>query len=371
MRLRMTCMCAATLMLGLGLSAAQAKDLKQMSWSEVVAAAQAEKEVVWRHWYKQQRFRDEVKRFQETYGIKVTIPDATMEASRDQLLADQDKAEGDIDLLSSGGSTLQAQNLRALLTGPLRPMLPEGDKLIYTVDGFDNGGYMPAFWGNQTCIAYDPKRISDDHVPRTLAQFSDFLRDNPGMFGFNLARGGSGPSFYTAVIRAMTPDFDFTNASTEPQRMARLKPALDWFVARKDSFVLTGSNDDSFARLRSGELAIAPVWEDALITIKREGRIAADFRCYVPDFGMVGGGNVLSIPANAKHKAAALLLVHWLTSREIQGDLARIFGSIPQRSDAAFAAGMLDDAARRRSIPWSNFTLQQAMEKALAAALTN
>lgn len=339
-------MLATALPLAIIQTKANAKDLPQMNWEEIVAQAKAEGQVTWFHWYFQDRFREQVKAFESEYGIKVTIPDGDVKGNMDKMLAERNRPQGDIDAISLGGAALQTFKAEELLYGPLKPLLPDGTKLRYMIEGTDNKGYAPAFWGNQTGIAYNPARVSAEELPHTLDDFVAFMKKNPGELGFNVENGGSGPAFIESVTRAIVKDIDYTQGASSPEKIAKLAPVWAWFKDNRDGYVVTASNADSVTRLNGGEFKIIAAWEDQIAGLQRKGEISKDIKMYIPSFGFAGGGNVVGIPANAKHKAAALVFIHWLTSAKIQTEFAKTFGIAPQHPDADSSVGLIPAADR-------------------------
>ncbi|MCY1666703.1 extracellular solute-binding protein [Rhizobium sp. SL86] len=346
-------MLATALPLAIIPTEANAKDLSQMNWDEIVAQAKEEGQVNWFHWYFQDRFREQVKAFEAEYGIKVTIPDGDGKANMDKMLAERSRPQGDIDAISLGGSALQTFKAEELLYGPLKPVLPDGTRLRYSIEGTDNKGYAPAFWGNQTGIAYNPARISVAELPHTLDEFVAFMKQNPGELGFNTENGGSGPAFIESVARAMVKDIDYTQGASAPDKIAKLAPAWTWFKDHRDGYIITASNADSVTRLNGGEFKLIAAWEDQIAGLQRKGEISNDIKMYIPSFGMPGGGNVVAIPANAKHKAAALVLINWLTSAKTQTEFAKSFGIAPQHPDADSSVGLIPAADRAFSTVWA------------------
>ncbi|MBD9525099.1 extracellular solute-binding protein [Ensifer sp. ENS02] len=342
-----------------------AQELKSMSWDQIVAQAKKEGEITWFHWYFQDRFREQVKAFEAETGIKVKIPDGSNDSNFNKMLAEKDRAEGDIDVLSLTGADVKKLNVAQYLFGPVRQMLPEGAKLNFTIDGGDSQGYAPAFWGNQMCIAYNPDRIAEADLPRTLEQFASFLEKNPGELGFNAASsgGGSGPGFIEGVTRKLVPDVDYASGIADAATLKKLGPAWDWFKSHKDQFVVTASNADSVARLTSGEFMMVATFEDLLSGLQKKGEVPKTFKVYVPDFGMPSGGNMVSIPANAKHKAAALVFVNWLTSAKTQTKLSRDFGSAPQHPEADTSESLVSDGDRGKGFTRSTKPLRDDISK--------
>ncbi len=343
---------AAALPLAGAEGSASAKDLNQMSWDEIVAQAKQEGNISWFQWYYQDRLREDVKAFETEYGIKVTLSNGDYKANQDKLIAEKSRPEGDIDVLSIGGGALATFKPEELFFGPLKPLLPEGGKLRYSIEGVDNKGYAPAFWGNQTAIAYNSARITEAELPHTLDDFVAFMKKNPGEFGFNTENGGSGPAFIESVARNIVKDDDYNNGATTPEKLAKLAPVWDWFKANKANYVITASNNDSVSRVNSGEFKLVASWEDLIASLQNKGEVSKDVKVYIPDFGMPGGGNVVAIPANSKHKAAALVFINWLTSGKTQTQFAKSYGIAPQNPDADSSAGLIPAAQRKFSTLW-------------------
>lgn len=333
----------------LPLSPAAAGDLSGKSWDEIVTLAKEEGEVTWFNWYFQDRFREEVKAFESEYGIKVSVPDGEAAANFKKFLAEKDRPQGDIDALSITATNFSQVDAVKYLTGGLDRILPGADKLIYAVEGLETKGYGVAFWGNQTGIAYNPARIEAAKLPHSLAEFETFMAENPGEFGFNAENGGAGPSFVEGVLRATVKDVDYGSGKSSPEILAKLAPVWDWFIARENEFVITASNADSVTRLNSGEFMIVASYEDMISSLQKKGEISPDIKLYIPDFGMPSGGNLVVIPANAKHKAAALVLVHWLTSARTQTTFSEHFGAVPQNLDASSDAALVSKEERAKA----------------------
>ena len=331
------------------LSPATAADLTNKSWDEIVTLAKEEGELTWFNWYFQDRFREEVKAFEAEYGIKVSVPDGEAAANFKKFLAEKDRPEGDIDALSITATNFSQVDAGKYLTGDLDKILPGAEKLVYGVEGLDTEGYGIAFWGNQTGIAYNPARIDAAKLPRSLAEFETFMAENPGEFGFNAENGGAGPSFIEGVLRAKVKDVDYASGKSSPEILAKLAPAWDWFNEREDQFVITASNADSVTRLNSGEFMIVASYEDMISSLQKKGEISPDIKLYIPDFGMPSGGNLVVVPANAKHKAAALVFVHWLTSANTQSVFSEHFGVVPQHPDASSEAALVSKEERGKA----------------------
>ncbi|WP_136658709.1 extracellular solute-binding protein [Nitratireductor sp. XY-223] len=329
------------------ISLAFAGDLENKSWDEIVAQAKEEGQVAWYVWYLRDDLRNAVKPFEEEYGIKVTIPEGTNQGNQDKLLAERDREEGDIDVMALGYDAMASKDMEALFMD-LSGYLPKDDDRVGSLVGIDPKGRALAFWGNQTGIAYDPAKVDASALPQTPTEFAEFWASNPGKFGFNFEKGGSGPSFHSNVMRNLS-DVDFSSPDSSPEKLAKLKPGIEFFNEHGENYVITASNADSIIRVSDGELWMVPAWEDHLAGLQKRGEVRSDIKFYIPAMGMSGGGNGVSIPNNARNKAAALVFINWLTSADTQSAFNRDFGTAPMhgKADDSYALVSNDQRAHR------------------------
>jgi putative spermidine/putrescine transport system substrate-binding protein len=341
-------------------SQAQSKDLNELSWNDVIVQAKQEKSVVWYQWYFQERFRETVKAFEAKYGIDVKIAEGSHDVNLQKLIVESRRDSGDIDVVSLSGSDL-VKIKASILYGSLSEMLPDGSKLNYDIEGVNNHGIAPAFWGNQTGIAYNPSLISEGDLPQTVEDFANYFKNHPGKFGVNTINGGSGPAFIQSIVRNIVTDLNFKSDEPNKSNLKKLQTAWKWFNSKESNFVLTASNIDSLNRINGGELALAPAWEDQLAGLQKSGEISKNIKFYIPKMKMPGGGNVVAIPKNAKHPAAALLFIQWLTSKETQTELNMVYGSAPQNPDASDDFALVPVSQRVNSTAWANKLLSDAI----------
>lgn len=337
-----------------------ASALSDKSWDEIVAQAQEEGELTWYVWYFQDRFRSTVKAFEDEYGIKVTIPEGTGDGNASKLLAERDRETGDIDVFAWGFNDYDTVERSDFFT-PL-DMLPEDDGRVADLLGVEGGGYVLAYWGNQTGIAYDPAKVSEDALPQTPEEFAAFWQENPGKFGFNYEKGGSGPSYYTNMLRVVA-DLDLTNGEVTDARLEDANPGIEFFNTYAEDFVVTASNVDSITRLSDGELWIVPAWEDHLAGLQNIGEVRKDIKFYIPEMGMNGGGNGVAIPKNAPHPAAAAVFINWLTSAETQTMFNQTFGTAPMHANADDSAALVPNEQRVYQTQWAVKPYRDELEK--------
>jgi putative spermidine/putrescine transport system substrate-binding protein len=329
--------------------AAFADDLAGKSWDDIVAQAKEEGELTWYVWYFQPEFREQVKAFEAETGITVKLPPVSSgEDAMKKLLAESGRATGDIDVLALGGDNASKLDLTENFYGPILAMLPQQDALTDKLNGGDWQGYGVGYWGNQTGIAYDSNRVEAATLPQSVEDLSAWIEANPYQLGFNFENGGSGPSFIHNIARNLTGITPDSTVETTPD----LQPVWDWFNAREDKFVITGSNADSLTRLNSGEFLMVPAWEDHLSSLINKNEVGDHIKFYIPNWGMNGGGNVVAIPANAQHKAAALVFIDWLTSAKTQTALNATFGSAPTNTNADDSKALVPAEQRANTRDW-------------------
>ena len=327
---------------------AMADDILKKSWAEIEKQAKQEGSVVWYQWFFQPELRKHVKTFEEKYGIKVKIADGTGDAHFNKLLAESTRKVGDIDVMSMGGERVQIFDFKKILLGPIQTKLPQGKQLRTRINGGDAQGYGVAYWGNQTGIAYDSNRVKVSELPQTLADVEKWIKDKPETLGFNFEKGGSGPS----IIQNLTRNILGQKITGEEKATPDWSKSWAWFNKNRDNYIITASNADSLVRLNDGELLIAPAWEDHLASLRNKNEVGSHIKFYIPEFGMNGGGNIVTIPKNAKNKAAALVFINWLTSAENQTAFNQKFGTAPMNTKADDSKALASNKMRQYSQTW-------------------
>ena len=338
-----------------------AADLSSMSWDEIVAQAKQEGEVTFSNWFLQDELRAAVKSFEEEYGIKVNIPDGTKEAFASKMLAEAGNDRGDLDVFPRGFEEFENMDLAGLFVK--LDALPADEGRVTEVAGVDSQGYAVGYWGNQTGISYDPGKIADADLPQTPEEFETFWTENPGKFGFNYEKGGSGPSYFLNMLATVT-DVDFYNGDNSAERIASVQPGFDFFNKNAANYVITASNGDSITRVSDGELWMAPGWEDHVAGLQKRGEIRKEIKFYVPSMGMFGGGNGVAIPKNAPHPAAALVFTNWISSAEVQSSFNANFGTAPMNANADDSAALVPGSQRGFSKPWGAQPFQESVVEA-------
>ena len=313
--------------------ASAATDLTGKSWSEIEDLAKKEGKVTISVWYLQPQFRNFVKAFESQYGIKVKVPEGTLDGNINKLIAEKNLETGKMDVI-----VLNADRLGNVAKNDILVKLnnlPNFDKLNHHLQGVELGDVAVGYWGNQTGLAYDPLRIKEEELPQSWADMESYVDKNPKKFGYSDPNGGSsGNAFIQRALVYINGDYDYRTDKIDEAQIANWKKTWDWFSSKKDALIRTASNADSLTRLNDGELVIVSAWQDHLFSLQKQGAITDRLKFYVPKFGMPGGGNVVTVAKNAPNPAASLVFVHWITSPEVQQKLSEEFGVRPLDSQS-------------------------------------
>lgn len=312
---------------------AQAEDLSGKSWADIEAQAKREGKVTVSVWYLQPQFRGFVKEFENKYGIKVKVPEGTQDGNINKLIAEKNLEKGKMDVIALNADRVANVANRDILAS--LKQLPNFEKLNHFLQGVELGETSVGYWGNQTGFAYDPLRIKENELPQSWQDVEKYIRENPKKFGYSDPNGGSsGNAFIQRALVYVNGDYDYRTEKIDEGQIASWKKTWAWFNERKDALIRTASNADSLTRLNDGELIVVSAWQDHLFSLQKQGAITERLKFYVPEFGMPGGGNVLTIAKNAPNPAASMLFVHWITLPETQQKLSQEFGVRPLDSES-------------------------------------
>jgi putative spermidine/putrescine transport system substrate-binding protein len=338
-----------------GMSAAQAADdYLKTPWDKVVEAAKAEGEITYYAWWGEEFWRTAAKDFEAKYGIKVNVVTGDRPANIGKVVAEASSATGTIDALLVGGVELKSLLDAKALYGPLVGVIPDSDKLDGKLskvqEGYATNGYLVPVYRNQTGFVYDPEKVPNP--PQSWAEFTAWLDANPGQFAFNdPSKGGSGQAFVQAAIVNILGDGERYAGDTEldEKKVADWGKVWDWFNANQDKFTITASNNDSLDRVNQGEVLMASAWDDDTSVSLAKGTLFKRAKLYIPALGMPGGGDSLGIPANAPHKAAALLWVAYLVEADVQKQMNATIGSYLARTDIAGENALIPEEQRQNN----------------------
>jgi putative spermidine/putrescine transport system substrate-binding protein len=331
-----------------------ADDYLNKPWDKVVEAAKAEGELTFYAWWGEEFWRTAAKDFENKYGIKVTVITGDRAANIGKVVAEASNANGTIDALLIGGVELKSLLDAKALYGPLIGVIPGSDKLDPKLskiqEGYATGGYLVPVYRNQTGFVYDPDKVPTP--PQTWAEFTAWLDANPGQFAFNdPSKGGSGQAFVqTAIVNILGDEQRYVgDTELNQSKVADWGKVWDWFNANESKFTLTSSNNDSLDRVNQGEVVMAAAWDDDTAVSLAKGTLFKRAKLYIPAFGMPGGGDSLGIPANAPHKASAMLFIAYLIDADVQKQLNATIGSYLARTDVSSENALIPEEQRQKN----------------------
>lgn len=357
----LVCLVAAGVAFGSGKEEAAAPgiDLAKASWDQIVTQAKKEGMVTFYAWYFADFFKEAAAEFEKLYGVKVTTimaPDSVTNTNK--AVAEKDLPAGSMDCMILGGQSVKTVMDLGLFWGPIKGIIPESDKLapsLWTVqEGVQTKGYCAPFHRNQTGLLYDPGKVKEP-LPQTWADLTAWIEAHPKQFGFcDPNKGGSGQAFVHTAIKELCGGLEKYAGDTDvvQSKVANWNLVWDWMQKHKDLVTITAGNNDSYSRVNGGEITLAVAWDDGVKDFINKGQLFARAKMYIPKMGFAGGGDTMGVLKNAPHKAAALLWIAHITSKEMQLKKFQMVNAYPARTDVTIPNVMLVEADRANAIPW-------------------
>ena len=334
------------------------KDYASMTWEQIIAEAKSEGSLVFYSWWGEEHWIDAGKQFEQQYGIKTTVVIGDAAANANKVVAEAKQQNGTIDAMMVGGDYLKPLLDIGAFYPYTQKILPNtaklDPKLLRFVEGLPNNGELIPLYRNQTGILYNPARVPNP--PQTWDQLVAWIKANPKRFGFNdPSKGGSGQSFVQSSIGAIAGGLDQYRNDTEPvaAKIQGWGAVWDWMNSMEPYWTYTTSNNDSISRLNSGEFWMTIAWDDDTQVNLKSGSLFKDAKLYIPEFGMAGGGDCAGILKNARHKAAGLLFLQFLTEEAPQIQMNERIGTYLARTDLSTSVQLLPESQRQNyGVPW-------------------
>ena len=333
------------------------EQLMQMSWEEIEMHARAEGSVTFWIWHNEIGWRDLTSAFTDRFGIPVEVLISEKGAGEMLALAEVGSARGSMDVMTIGGEFIFAAVGANIFAGPILEIMEDRQYLhpglSVRLEGLEHGGVIVPVYVNQTGLLYNPRMVTER--PQTWEELEAWIDANPLRFGFSTAAGGgTGQSFVHSVIQHTTGGLEqyFADTELDPAKVEAWDVVWQWFNDRRDRVTITTSNIDSISRLNQGELHMVVAWNDQAFNLMRQGELFDDAVLYVPQFGMVGGGDGLGLMANAQNPAAGLLLINWLSSEEGQRTMVEVAMHAPAHLNVENPATLIGPDDMQNSVDW-------------------
>lgn len=201
----------------------------------------------------------------------------------------------------------------------------------------DNDFSVP-YRGSQVLLAYDTAKLDPANVPKTWPDLVAWIKANPGQFIYNRPdKGGSGGNFVRrAIYEANGKDpaaFTVDNFTAEAGEKA-LAPAWailqDIAPALFDNGAYTSGNTQSVQLLGQSAVTMIPVWSDQAIQAINTGVLPETTGLVqLSDLALPGGFSRSAVLANGVNRDAAIKLVDYVLSEEVQSSVLSELGGFP------------------------------------------
>lgn len=210
--------------------------------------------------------------------------------------------------------------------------------------GTDVAGYVIPMFNSQTVIAYNTTMVKNP--PKTYADLIDWVKANPGKFGYNGIKGGmSGVAFVVGWVYANSPDpKKLMDGPYDPNLKNTWAKVFADLAAFNKNVVMTPGNAGTLDMLNRGEIAMGPVWVDMFYDWQNDGKIPPTVKLTLIGPGMPGQPMYYVIPAKAANEKLAEDFIALATSPEVQAEgIVKRFNWYPGIDPNAVRA-QLDDA---------------------------
>lgn len=192
--------------------------------------------------------------------------------------------------------------------------------------------------GSQVLLAYDTTKLSPDKAPKTWADLIAWIKANPGQFIYNRPdKGGSGGNFVRRAIyeaNGKDPSVFKVDNYTADKGGAMLDKA--WAILKDlapslmDQGAYTSGNTQSLQLLGQGAVTMIPAWSDQSLSAIKSGALPdTTGLVQLSDLGFPGGFTNSTVPTNGVNKDAALKLLDFILTPEIQSAVLTELGGFP------------------------------------------
>ncbi|MCU1405292.1 MAG: putative substrate-binding transport protein, partial [Glaciihabitans sp.] len=241
-------------------------------------------------------------------------------------------ADPGYDLIDSG--FISAAGKANLLADATEDTIPNLANVPETTLAAGDGFGIP-YRASSVLLAYDTTSVTTP--PATLTDLIQWIKDNPGKFAYNSpSTGGSGGAFVTTVLDQYVSDADreAMTVGYEPDLEAEWDEGFAELASLNPSVYQQGvypnGNNQVLELLGTGEISMAPVWSDQIITAQGTGTIpdTVDY-AQISDPSFTGSASYLGIPATSEHLELAQKLADFALSSDGQAIIAESISGYP------------------------------------------
>jgi ABC-type uncharacterized transport system YnjBCD substrate-binding protein len=179
-------------------------------------------------------------------------------------------------------------------------------------------GYVVPMFHNQIAIAYNPAHVS--RPPRSFEDLVEWVRANPGKFGYNGIKGGvSGVGFTMAWVYWKTGLYKpLTQGPFDRAHEGRIREAIAALRDFNRQATITSGNAGTLDALNRGAIWMGAVWIDQLVAWKNEGRMDPAITPVLIAPGLPIYPLYLVVPREAANRDLAVRYIDYIATPEVQ-----------------------------------------------------
>ncbi|MCY6355771.1 ABC transporter substrate-binding protein [Clostridium sp. ZS2-4] len=312
-------------------------NLMNSNWTDIVSKSKEEQVNIymWGGNSSVNKYIDEwaVPKLKEEFGISLNrVPIEDARDMLNKLLTEKQSAkqEGSMDIFWLNGDNFKIAKDNDLLWGPFVDKMPNYNKYVnkeaYDIKfdfGEDTRGLEAPFGKAQFVFIYDSDKIKTP--PKSMKELKKWVKENPGKFTYPAPPDFTGSAFIRHVLYETTggykqyldpmEDEDFKNTSKLTWNYLNEIKSYLW-IEGKTYPESSAKLDQLFA---GNEIWMTMSYNPVHAANKfKTGEFPKSVRTFVLNEGTLSNTHYLSIPFNAKHKAAAMVTINFLLSPEAQ-----------------------------------------------------
>ncbi|APX72176.1 ABC transporter substrate-binding protein [Companilactobacillus allii] len=276
------------------------------------------------------------------------------------------KKTGNIDVVWINGENFYTAKKLDLLAGPLdSKLIPNMKTYISSNDPDvkrDMGTSIDKLevpYGNAQLVMIGSKQMFNGDYPTSAEKMMDWAKENPGKLTYVAPPDFTGSAFIRNIIYE-TVGYDAINKAPATKKgiYKVIKPSLDYLNELKPYLweqgktypKTTAQMDKMFA---NHQIALDFSYNQMYAATQRsDGKFTDDAHSFVFDKGTVGNYNYLAVPKTSANKAAAVVLINTMLSKEAQTQRLKLkYGAVvPPYSEGKTPQSItdkLDDASNK------------------------
>lgn len=274
--------------------------------------------------------------FEKKYGVRVNFYDVKEDVAKQQLIVVHEAGQDSpADAYFAPGPTpAETRNTPIIANLPLADILPEAASydqyLLHNSFGFAHGGTFMPLHRDQTGLGYNSALVDAASVPKDFTELLAYAKANPKKVAITSPlKGGSGENFLYSLAQTMltgechdklSSDFGWDDAAAHEwvAKSGCFTPVWDYLKELTPLVEVTNGNADTQNLMGNNAATMGTVWEDYAYTFVQDKQLPETYRITLLANGQNGGGDGMFVPRNAKHVAAALLLIDYAMGYEPQ-----------------------------------------------------